>query len=100
MDRKASLPTRFMSSPWPAMPTTSVPKSSGTMSDLIIRRKIVDRTCRSVALKPAPGGGGKKTPTEDPDDKGAEDPLRLGNPAQAGTRRRRRRGGCLDTHRV
>src|SRR6266540_2863339 len=42
MDLSASRPTLFMSSPWPAMPTTSVPKMIGTMIDLIIRRKTVD----------------------------------------------------------
>ncbi len=31
-----------MSSPCPAIPTTSVPKMSGTMIDLIIRRNTVD----------------------------------------------------------
>ena len=41
IERSASRPTRFMSSPWPAMPTTSDPKISGTTIDLIIRRKIV-----------------------------------------------------------
>ena len=42
IDLKASRPTRFMSSPWPAMPTTSVAKISGAMIDLIIRRKICE----------------------------------------------------------
>ena len=41
-DLSASRPTRFMSSPWPAMPTTSVAKMSGAISDLIIRRKMVE----------------------------------------------------------
>jgi hypothetical protein len=41
IDRSASRPTFFMSSPWPAMPITSVLKSSGTISDLIIRRKML-----------------------------------------------------------
>ena len=41
-DFSASRPTRFMSSPWPAMPTTRVAKMSGAISDLIIRRKMVE----------------------------------------------------------
>ena len=40
MERSASLPTFFMSSPWPAMPTTRVLNSSGTINDLIMRRKM------------------------------------------------------------
>ena len=56
IERKASLPTRFMSSPCPAMPTTSVENRSGTISDLIIRRNTDDSTCRSVAWKPFPSG--------------------------------------------
>ena len=51
IERSASFPTRFMSSPWPAMPMTSVLKISGTISDLIIRRKMFDRTRRSVPAK-------------------------------------------------
>src|SRR6266513_1836173 len=51
LERNATLPTRFMSSPWPAMPTTSVPNNSGTISDLIIRRKTFDKTLRSVAAQ-------------------------------------------------
>ena len=42
IDRNARRPTFFMSSPWPAMPTTSVAKSNGTISDLIIRRNTDD----------------------------------------------------------
>src|SRR5262245_15797321 len=42
-DLSASRPTRLMSSPWPAIPTTSVAKMSGAISDLIIRRKMVER---------------------------------------------------------
>src|SRR4051794_19256574 len=38
-----------MSSPWPAMPMTSVEKMRGAMSDLIIRRKMVERGFRSRA---------------------------------------------------
>ncbi len=41
MERSASLPTFFMSSPCPAMPTTRVLKSSGTINDLIMRRKML-----------------------------------------------------------
>ena len=48
-DLRASRPTRFMSSPWPAMPMTRVAKMSGAMSDLIIRRKIVESGLRLVA---------------------------------------------------
>ena len=33
---------RERSSPWPAMPTTSVPKMIGTTTDLIIRRNMVE----------------------------------------------------------
>src|SRR5690349_24163044 len=44
--------SRFMSSPCPAMPTTRVPKSSGTIKDLIIRRKTLESTLRSVAAHP------------------------------------------------
>ena len=51
MERNASRPTFFMSSPWPAMPTTSVLNSSGTMSDLIIRRN-TDDTAFSVVARP------------------------------------------------
>src|SRR5688572_24470555 len=42
IDLSANLPTRFMSSPCPAMPMTSVPKISGAMMDLIMRRKICE----------------------------------------------------------
>ena len=38
-----------MSSPWPAMPMTSVPKMIGTMIDLIIRRKMVESGLRLYA---------------------------------------------------
>src|SRR4030081_3286286 len=41
-----------MSSPWPAMPTTNVAKSRGTISDLVMRGITVDRTCRSDAWNP------------------------------------------------
>ena len=44
-----------MSSPCPAMPTTSVANSSGTISDLIIRRKIVDRTLQVGRLESLTG---------------------------------------------
>ena len=60
MDFKASRPTRFMSSPCPAMPTTSVPKMSGTMIDLIIRRNTVEIGLRETANL------GKKIPTTTP----------------------------------
>ena len=40
IDRNARRPTFFMSSPCPAMPTTSVENSSGTINDLIMRRKM------------------------------------------------------------
>src|SRR5665213_1010913 len=70
IDRNASLPTRFMSSPCPAMPTTSVEKISGTMSSLIIRRKIVDRILSDAASKiglGAPGTAfGNAIPTSTP----------------------------------
>src|SRR6266566_1517393 len=49
MDLSANRPTRFMSSPCPAIPTTRVPKISGTMMDLIIRRKTVDTGLSVVA---------------------------------------------------
>jgi hypothetical protein len=52
MDRNASFPTRFMSSPWPAMPTTSVANSRGTINDLIMRRKTVERKFRLDAWNP------------------------------------------------
>src|SRR6202008_1061081 len=56
IDFKARRPTRFMSSPCPAIPTTSVPKMSGAMIDLIIRRNTVDSgfsfTARSGANTP------------------------------------------------
>ena len=38
-----------MSSPCPAIPTTSVPKMRGTMIDLIIRRNTVDSGLRLTA---------------------------------------------------
>src|SRR5581483_6887509 len=52
IDRRARRPTRFMSSPWPAIPTTSVANSSGTINDLIIRKNTDDRTFKSVAAQP------------------------------------------------
>src|SRR5438270_462967 len=63
-----TIPTGFMSSPCPALPTTSVANSSGTINDLIIRRKIDDNTCRSVAAKPLTPAGfcGNKYPTSTP----------------------------------
>ena len=42
IDLTARRPMRLRSSPWPAMPTTSVPKMIGTTTDLIIRRKTVE----------------------------------------------------------
>src|SRR3954471_13036008 len=42
IDLSARRPTRFMSSPCPAMPTTSVAKISGAMIDLIIRRNTLE----------------------------------------------------------
>jgi hypothetical protein len=51
IDRSASRPTRFMSSPCPAMPTTSVLKISGTISSLIIRRNTVLSGLSDVATK-------------------------------------------------
>ncbi len=67
MERNASLPTRFMSSPCPAMPTTSVENSSGTINDLIMRRNTVDRSWRSVASNPLCAGlSGKKCPASTP----------------------------------
>src|SRR4051812_31396701 len=41
-----------MSSPCPAIPTTSVENSSGAIIDLIIRRNTFDSTLRSVAAQP------------------------------------------------
>src|SRR3954466_7089968 len=41
IERSASFPTFFMSSPCPAIPTTSVAKSNGAINDLIMFRKIV-----------------------------------------------------------
>src|SRR6266480_4796274 len=49
IDLRASRPTRFMSSPCPAIPTTSVPNMIGTMIDLIILRKTVDSGLRLSA---------------------------------------------------
>src|SRR5678815_1908521 len=49
IERSASFPTFFMSSPCPAIPTTSVEKSKGAISDLIMFRKIVDRGLRVTA---------------------------------------------------
>src|SRR4051812_1548475 len=49
------------------MPTTSVPNNSGTIKDLIMRRKTVDRICRSVASNPLCAGlSGKSHPTSTP----------------------------------
>ncbi len=48
-DFPASRPIRLRSSPWPAMPTTRVPKMIGTTMDLIIRRKIVESGLSSAA---------------------------------------------------
>src|SRR5260370_15076416 len=45
----ASRPTRLRSPPWPAIPTTSDPKTSGTMIDLIIRKNTVESGRRVVA---------------------------------------------------
>src|ERR1035437_10250315 len=50
MLRSASLPTRLRSSPWPAMPTTSDPKISGTTMDLIREMKMVENGPRTVAM--------------------------------------------------
>src|SRR5258705_3867187 len=57
-----------MSSPWPAMPTTSVANRSGTISDLIMRRKTVDRIWRSDAWNPVvpSGRSGNRYPTRTP----------------------------------
>src|SRR6266516_501027 len=49
IDFSASLPTRFMSSPCPAIPTTSVPNMIGTMIDLINLRKTVESGLRLSA---------------------------------------------------
>src|SRR3954463_2807757 len=49
-----------MSSPWPAMPMTSVEKMRGAMSDLIIRRKMVERGLSSRAA------AGNRAPTTVP----------------------------------
>ena len=46
IERSANLPTFFMSSPWPAMPTTSVLNKSGTINDLIMRRKMLAKGLR------------------------------------------------------
>src|SRR5665647_3211917 len=70
IERSASFPTRFMSSPCPAMPTTSVEKISGTISSLIIRRKIVDSTLSDAAWNTGVGcpgtASGNATPTMTP----------------------------------
>src|SRR5438093_921380 len=52
IERSARRPTRFMSAPCPAIPTTSVAKSRGTISDLIIRRNTADSMLRSDAAQP------------------------------------------------
>ena len=49
MDRQASRPTFFMSSPCPAIPTISVENSSGTMIDLIIDRKMSENGLSAFA---------------------------------------------------
>src|SRR5262245_8342955 len=49
MDLSASRPTRFMSSPCPAIPMTRVEKMMGTMMDLIMRRKVVESGRSSCA---------------------------------------------------
>ena len=68
-------PTRLRSSPWPAIPTTSVANSSGTISDVIIRRNSVERNWRSVAWKPrAVRPVGKADAEPDADDHGDGDP--------------------------
>ena len=46
IERSASLPTFFMSSPGPAIPTTRVLNSSGTINDLIMRRKMFAKGLR------------------------------------------------------
>ena len=49
IDLNASFPTFFMSSPCPAIPTTSVANSSGAINDLIMLRKIVDSGLSATA---------------------------------------------------
>src|SRR5436189_400880 len=69
IERSASRPTFFMSSPWPAMPTTSVPNNSGTIMDLIIRRNTFDNSWRSAADQPpwiARSDVGNSTPRATP----------------------------------
>src|SRR5690349_3926838 len=50
IERNASRPTFFMSSPCPAIPTTSVENSSGAINDLIMLRKIVESGLRVTAM--------------------------------------------------
>ena len=80
IERSASLPTRFMSSPCPAMPTTSVEKISGTISDLIMRRKIVDSTLSDDGLEHRRGlsrhGVRKRHADDDAEHHRDEDPVR------------------------
>ncbi len=59
-----SRPT-FFKSACPAMPTTSVPKSSGAMITLISRRKIVPRNCSFSATEGAswPSSAPASSPT-------------------------------------
>ena len=70
IERSASFPTRFMSSPCPAIPTTSVEKMSGTINSLIMRRKIVDSTLSDAAWKIGAGwpgtASGKASPMRTP----------------------------------
>src|SRR6478735_8518493 len=51
MLRSARRPTCFRSSPWPAIPTTRLPKTSGTTIDLIIRRNIVASGCATGVIR-------------------------------------------------
>ena len=65
IERNASRPTFFMSSPCPAIPTTSVLNSSGTISDLIMRRKI-DDAAFSATARFGYVAAGKKNPSATP----------------------------------
>src|SRR6266704_121022 len=60
MDFSASRPTRFMSSPCPAIPTTSVPKINGTMIDLMMRMNALEIGSSDRA------NAGKNTPSATP----------------------------------
>src|SRR5258708_1865400 len=68
IERSASLPTRVMSSPRHAMSTMSVDASSGTIRDLIARRKMFDNSWRSDASNPfCPAGrAGNRYPIATP----------------------------------